>query len=134
MDQQQQQNPEEQGVTPPVGESTEQAPIEGDSSNNQQMPTSQKPMGAMLGIAIIVILLVLGGFYFWGTQLSDDADIQDKTEITAEEIANQADPVLENLESQSTSDEIEDIEAELNTTDLESLDSELDAIDLELNL
>ena len=53
--------------------------------------------------------------------------------MTAEEISNQEDIVLENLKSQSTSDEIDDIEADLDATDLENLDSELDAIDQELN-
>lgn len=134
MDQQPQVNPEGQGGMPPSGESTDQAPmIKEDVSNSEQASAPQKPMGPILGIVIIVILLILGGFYFWGTQLSDDSQVQDKTEMTAEEIANQEDIVLENLRNQRNSDEISDIEADLNATDLESLDSELDAIDLELN-
>ena len=129
MDQQLQQNPEDQSGMPSQSEDTQPVPMQEETSSNQQMP--QKSMGPVLGIVIIVILLILGGFYFWGTQLTDT---QKEVEITAEEIINQEDAALENLQSQSNSDEIDDIEADLNATDLESLDSELDAIDLELNL
>ena len=133
MDQQQQVNPEEQGGIAPSGESSQPASIEENVSSSEQTSTPQKQMGPIFGIVIIVILLILGGFYFWGAQLSDDSQIQDKTEMTAEEITNQEDTALENLERQSNSDELSDIEADLNATDLDSLDSELDAIDLELN-
>ena len=130
MDQQPQVNPGEQNKTPPQSEGMQQAPPQEEASSSGQTP--QKSMGPMLGIVIIVILLVLGGFYFWGTQIKDRSQVQE-VEITAEDIANQEDTTLKNLQSQSTSDEIDDIEADLDATDLENLDSELDAIDQELN-
>lgn len=130
MDQQPQVNPEEQSGMPSQSEGTQQAPTQEEASSSGQTP--QKSMGPILGIVIIVILLVLGGFYFWGTQIKDKSQVQE-AEITAEDIANQEDTVLDNLNTQSASDEIGDIEADLDATDLESLDSELDAIDLELN-
>ena len=130
MDQQLQQNPEEQSGTPSQNEDTQQAPEQEETSTNENKQTPQKPMGPVLGIVIIVILLILGGVDFEGTQLTDT---QKEVEITAEEIINQEDTALENLQSQSNSDEIDTIEADLNATDLENLDSELDAIDLELN-
>ena len=123
MDQQPQVNPGEQDKTPPQSEGMQQAPPQEEASSSGQTP--QKSMGPMLGIVIIVILLVLGGFYFWGTQIKDRSQVEDKTEMTAQEIANQEDTALERLESQSTSDEIDDIEAELDATDTENLDSEL---------
>lgn len=131
MDQQLQQNPEEQSGTPSQNEDTQQAPEQEETSTNENKQTPQKPMGPVVGIVIIVILLILGGFYFWGAQLTDT---EKEVKITAEEIINQEDTALENLQSQSNSDEIDAIEADLNTTDLENLDSELNAIDLELNL
>ena len=131
MDQQPQVNPEEQSGMPSQSEGTQQAPTQEEASSSGQ--TQQKSMGPMLGIVIIVVLLVLGGFYFWGTQIKDKSQVQENAEVTAEDIANQEDTALENLNTQSTSDEIDDIEADLDATDLESLDSELDAIDQELS-
>ena len=131
MDQQPQVNPEEQSGMPSQSEGTQQAPTQEEASSSGQ--TQQKSMGPMLGIVIIVVLLVLGGFYFWGTQIKDKSQVQENAEVTAEDIANQEDTALDNLNTQSTSDEIDDIEADLDATDLESLDSELDAIDQELS-
>ena len=95
-------------------------------------PTSaeggKKPMGPIVGVVIIVIVLIFGGLYFWGSQLSEEK------EMTAEEIAAQEDTMLIKLQEQSASDEIADIEADLNATDLEGLDAELDQIDQDLNL
>ena len=87
----------------------------------------KKPMGPIIGVAIIVIVLILGGLYFWSTQLS-------KEEMTAEEITAQEDPALIELQKQSDSDEIADIEADLDATDLEGLDAELEQIEQELTL
>ena len=131
MDQQPQVNPEEQSGMPSQSEGTQQAPTQEEASSSGQ--TQQKSMGPMLGIVIIVVLLVLGGFYFWGTQIKDKSQVQENAEVTAEDIANQEDTALENLNTQSTSDEIDDIEADLDATDLESLDSELDAFDQDLS-
>ena len=36
-------------------------------------PRTEKKMGPMFGIFIIVILLVFGGLYFWGAHLNQQA-------------------------------------------------------------
>lgn len=92
------------------------------------MPESggKKPFGPTVGIIVIILVLLLGGFYFWWTQFRG-------TDMTAEEILNQADPALQALEQQDTSDEIAAIEADLEATDLEGLDAELDLIEQELD-
>ena len=84
----------------------------------------KKSAGPVFGIVIIVVLLILAGFYFWGT-LNDS--------MSPAEIAAEADTALESLETQSTSDEISDIEADLDATSLDDLDQELGDIDLELD-
>ena len=92
----------------------------------------KKGMGAIFGIIIIIVLIVLAGFYFWGAALNDrEAAMMDKGEMTAEEIAAQPDPMLQELNNQNTSDEIVDIETDLNATELNSLDQEVSDIDLQ---
>jgi len=50
----------------------------------------KKPVGAIFGIIIIIVLLVLAGFYFWGSHLNINALLNSQTatpEMTAEEIS-----------------------------------------------
>ncbi|MBL7045458.1 MAG: hypothetical protein ISR99_00245 [Parcubacteria group bacterium] len=94
------------------------------------MSEEKKSSGPFVGIVIIVLVLVVGGLYFWGSKLSKER--QDL--VTPEEIQAEADPSLEALSTQSTSDAVADIEADLDTTDLGGLDAELADIDTEFSL
>ncbi len=85
------------------------------------------PIGPVVGIIIVVALLIVGGLYFWGNQIFVRTD---KTS-SVEDIKG-ADPVAENLKTQSTSDEVGSIEKDLQTTDLNNIDSDLKNIDSEL--
>jgi len=82
-------------------------------------PESTSGTGAIVGAIIVVIILVVGGLYFWGKQLSTDTDTTD--------------PQLEALQNTSASDEVADIEADISTTELDNLDAELGDIEAELN-
>lgn len=64
--------------------------------------------GPIIGTIIILVVIVLGGLYFWG-QRGDDVD-----------------GTVESINVQSESDEIVDIEADLEDTDLDNLDLEVD--------
>ncbi|MDP2705154.1 MAG: hypothetical protein Q8O71_01995 [bacterium] len=91
-----------------------------------QNPLPNKPVassvGPLVGIIIVVIIIVLGGMYFWGQRV-------DRSGI---------DPMLENdamtqsLENQSSSDDLTAIEADIDNTDLENLDAELNQINSDL--
>ncbi len=88
-----------------------------------------KSTGPIIGSIIIVVIIILGGLYFWGQQLTNkDLEL---TGPDANEIAAQEDSVLNDLSAQGTSDELADIENDLDTTDLDGLDDELDNIDLD---
>lgn len=67
--------------------------------------------GPIIGTIIILVVIILGGLYFWG-QRDDTADATDTT--------------VESIEMQSESDEVSDIEADLEATDL-NVGGELDA-------
>ncbi|MEK9182847.1 MAG: hypothetical protein AAB809_02085 [Patescibacteria group bacterium] len=72
------------------------------------MEPEQKSNGALTGLIIIIIILVLGGIYLWKSSV--------KEEVT---------PVgLEN-DISGTPDDTASLEADVNNIDLESLDSEI---------
>ncbi len=108
---------------------TENNPTNQSSMGNVMPKTNneKKPVGPIIGIIIIVLVLTLGGFYFYGNQLNEK-----NGNVTPEEILNAPDASVVSLEQQSPSDEISDIEADLNATDLNDLDKELQDIENQL--
>ncbi len=90
-----------------------------------KMAEEKKQVGPTIGVIIIVLLLTLGGFYFYGDQLNKKA-------ATPEEIQKTPDESAMKLQEQSASDETSSIEADLNATDLNGLDKELQDIETEL--
>lgn len=81
-------------------------------------PMNQKKSKAWLAIVVIIVLAVLAYFVYFMR------------------IANRepAEPIVNQLESQGTSDEVSAIEQDLSGTSLGGLDSELTDIDKELGI
>ena len=106
-----------------------------------EAPESEKSsMGIILGVLIVILVLILGGLYLWGTTLQQATPEPTPAAVerpTAEENnepeSTNAEADVETLETVSTSDEIEAIEADLEATDLDALDAELQAIEAELD-
>ncbi|PIT96793.1 hypothetical protein COT82_01230 [Candidatus Campbellbacteria bacterium CG10_big_fil_rev_8_21_14_0_10_35_52] len=92
-----------------------------------------KSIGPIIGLAIIIVILIFGGLYYWGSQINKQQTQKQLDNVTAEMIENQKDNALEQLQAQSKSDEITDIEIDLNDTVLEGLDQELENIDVEFS-
>lgn len=67
--------------------------------------------GPVIGIIVILVIILLGGLYFWNQR--------------AEEMMTDED--LNSINSQSDSDETNSIEADLESTDVDNLDSEFNA-------
>lgn len=78
--------------------------------------------GSLIGVAIIIIVLVAGGIYFWSTAVGRD---RGSDQLPTIQSGGEVDAIVNQLNSQGTSDEVADIEADLNTTGLDNLDSEL---------
>jgi len=109
---------------------TIEAPAPVEKAPEPEMVTPEhKSAGPVIGSIIIIVIIILGGLYFWGKRLSNNDPTLDGP--SADEIMQQEDVELAALQSQSSSDEIAAIEADLTNTDLDGLDAELDNIDLD---
>ena len=93
--------------------------------------------GPLLFSLAILLIVILGGMYFWFNSLdttpaptvtSERPSAEENNEPESTTAEAQTDTML----TTSTSDEISAIEADIEATNLESLDAELDAIDAEL--
>lgn len=81
-------------------------------------PQNEHSVGPTIGLIIIMVLIVLGGFYFWGERSDAMKEMDDGRDVAAEVSA---------IEDQSDSDETSSIEADLENTHTETLDAELNA-------
>jgi len=98
------------------------------------VPEEKTHVGPLIGIIIIVVVIVLGGLYFWGQRVNNMAPQENMADsMTAEKVAAQPDEELNALETQGTSDTIADIEADTNATNLDGLDAEAGSIEAELS-
>lgn len=106
-------------------ENTEQ-PSSQDTSKEEVPSTMQNNIpekstsGPIIGITIIVILLIIGGVYFWYTAIEQN---KEENKLPTIQSGAETDAIVNKLESQGTSDKITDIETDLNKTDLKNLDS-----------
>lgn len=103
-------------------------------------PDKSAHLGAILGILIVVLVLILGGLYLWGMTMSTESLLEVENTMerpTAEENnepeSSNAEAEVETMGAVSTSNSIEAIEADIESTDLDALDAELNAIETELD-
>lgn len=93
--------------------------------------------GPLLFSLAILLIVILGGMYFWFSTLDTAPAPTTPTERPTAEQNNEpesttAEAQTETMLTTSTSDEIGAIESDIEATNLESLDAELEAIDAEL--
>lgn len=88
----------------------------------------RKPgIGPVAGTAIIILLLIAGGLYFWGAKLNKEAIENPPPFIPSnDELRVQTDANV-GLPPQSASDEAAAIEADLDAINLEAIDAENNA-------
>ncbi len=81
-------------------------------------PENREGSGPIIGTIIILLVIVLGGLYFWSTRTRDGQAASPETSTTS-------DASLEAVGTQSSSDDAASIEADLNATNIDSVDSGL---------
>lgn len=96
---------------------------------NMGMPTPEKstPVGAIIGIIVIVLILACGAYYFF-TQLPT-TEVPVAPEAT-ETPAMATDATVSAISTQGTSTNISDIEKDLNATNMSTVDVGLSDINL----
>lgn len=102
----------------------------GDTTRNENVAAHEKPVGPAIATIIIVLILIIGAFYFWGSKLEKVSPIDENA--TAENILTKPDTSLDAIKTQGSSDEIGAIEQDANATDLQNLNAETKNIDAEL--
>lgn len=99
--------------------------------------THHSRLGVILGVMVVVLVLILGGLYLWGSQINlpamDGLPAQNEPFDNEEPETPRAAADVQILETLSTSDELGAIEADLESTNLGTLDSELSTIENELD-
>lgn len=68
--------------------------------------------GPIIGIIVILIIIILGGLYFWNER-SENMVTEDES--------------METINEQNESDDTTSIEADLDATDIDNVDSEINA-------
>lgn len=102
----------------------------GDTTHNENIAGHEKPIGPAIATVIIVLILIIAAFYFWGSKLEKTVPVNET--VTAEEMLGQPDASLNALQTQGASDELGAIEQDVNATNLQNLNSETKNIDAEL--
>lgn len=75
-------------------------------------------LGPVVGLIIILLLIILGGLYFWGERAKRVSPVQDESALGD-------DQAIQEIKTQSSSDATTDIEADLNATNVDSIDANL---------
>lgn len=107
--------PMEQNTTPPAPEN----PM-------PESPKKEGSLGATAGIILILILIALGGIYYF-TKEVDYGSYENESMNQAQD-----DAAVAAMEVQGTSDEVGAIEADLEATDFSEIDQMMLEIDAEL--
>ncbi len=96
--------------------------------------THHEHVGPILGVLIVVLILILGGLYLWGSILSKDTGTQtsERTIPNNEPETPRAEADRDILMTTSASAEIDAIYADLESTNLNDLDSEFTTIEAEM--
>ena len=132
-------NEEQNQVEAPNFEGEEMKMPENSSASDQVEEKTGNIINAPLLFTLtILLLLILGGMYYWYSSLDTSVETpapaveRPTPEENNEPESTTAEAQTEAIITTSTSDEISAIEADIESTDLESLDAELNAIDAEI--
>ena len=95
------------------------------NNNAEQVSPQKSGTGAIAGAVVIILLLALGAFYFWGTKLNLP-DTNPPPVILSNETASAliSSDTSAGLPPQGTSDDVDAISADLQAMNIDQLNSE----------
>ena len=94
------------------------------ANNSEQSSDSKSGFGALVGAIIIIILLALGAFYFWGAKLNTVENPPPLILGNDTASADISSDTSAGFPPQQTSDEADAIEADLQAMDLSVMDTQ----------
>ena len=92
---------------------------------NPTNESGRKPVGAWVGTLIILCVLVFACLYLWSTNIQPRLE---RKEATQTSITQTTDPIVTQINLQSSSDETTSIENDLKATNVDDTDKELQAL------
>jgi cytoskeletal protein RodZ len=131
-------NEENKEVQVPNFESEEMKMPENNNVGEVAQEESSLITGPLLFTFVIVLVVILGGLFFWFTSINEVEIVPTPTERPTAEENNEPESTTAEAQTDtmlvtSTSDEIDAIVADIEATELEGLDAELEAIEAELD-
>jgi uncharacterized protein HemX len=85
----------------------------------------ESKVGPVIGAIIVILIIVVGGIYFWSVQIEESRPSEQSEEmIGGDQFSEPAEDPIE---------EANQIQKELDDLNLEDIDAELDAIDAEFD-
>lgn len=113
--------------------------MQDDTKEQKKVPTPIQDMiedaqkdgttGPLIGSIIIIVIMIIGGLYFWSSLINQKTSKIIETETT-EAIQNQM--LIKETVKQSDSEDIDTIEADLEATNFDVLDDIIQDIEKEL--
>ena len=95
-------------------------------ANLEDFDRAKRSVGPTIGLVIILIVIIIGGLYFWTNRTSENGVYnQNRTGETSQTNNGTVDTSIGNLQRQSISDETGSIEDDLNATDIDGIDTEV---------
>ncbi len=97
--------------------------------------THHSHVGPILGVLIVVLILILGGLYLWGSILSEGGNEArvERTIPNNEPETPRANADAKIFNTTSSSNDLDAIYADLESTDLNSLETELGQVETEMS-
>ncbi len=91
--------------------------------------TKDGTVGPMIGSIIVILIIVLGGLYYFGSIVAHK-----KNEIDLKRTSEEQSEILkiEKTAKQSNTDDIDSIELDLKSTDIDNIDKSISDIDKEI--
>jgi uncharacterized protein HemX len=111
-----------QNQTPQTSPEEEVAPIEGSVFKEKE-----SKVGPIIGSIIIILIIIIGGIYFWSTQVEvQRSENEQENEMLKDE-------PLASPEEYDPISAATQIEAEVDAIDFDEIDAELEAIEAEFS-
>lgn len=104
---------------PPMNQPVNQSPM---------YPHQERSVGPVIGLVVILVIIVIGGIYFWHSRQTGQNPAAPGPATNQTEPQQNAEQSVDTIKTHSSSDDVASINADLNNfnqNDINSVDTEL---------